>query len=192
MNSNISARWPITQQIKVTTSTHEHTNNNNTNEKKIATPTCKEQHQCTKSNTNVKKEATSHKTSKITMQDKQQHQLEKNNSTWKKHQQRKKNINTNMKKLTISHKKSGNYYLENCNLAQRLYKPNVSFMKEHVWFSKIHLLRNWNRFSWSTFIHARIWDRSSLWFWHVKVPTDSHCENRAKNQVKNHPILVLT
>jgi hypothetical protein len=52
-----------------------------------------------------------------------------NNTTkWKKHQQR-KNTNTNMKKLTISHKKNGTNYFENCNLAQRLYKPNVGFMR---------------------------------------------------------------
>jgi hypothetical protein len=50
---------------------HQHINNNNTEQKVIA-PTCKEQqHQCMKSSTNVKKEATSHKTSKNTMQDKQ-------------------------------------------------------------------------------------------------------------------------
>jgi hypothetical protein len=36
-----------------------------------------QQHQCTKSNSNVKKEETSHKTSKNTMQDKQQHHTKK-------------------------------------------------------------------------------------------------------------------
>jgi hypothetical protein len=54
------------------------------------------------------------------------------------------NISTNMKKLTISHKKSGSYYLENHNLAQRLYKPNVSFTREHFQFSKKYMLKNWN------------------------------------------------
>jgi hypothetical protein len=59
------------------------------------------------------------------MQDKQEHQREKNNTTrdeqqhhTKKHQQWKKNISTNMKKWTISHKKSGIYYLKNRNLLQ--------------------------------------------------------------------------
>jgi hypothetical protein len=102
--------------------------NKNIKRQKVIAPTCKEQqHQCTKNNTNAKKEATSHKTSENTMQNKQQHQHEKTTPYKmittphkKKHQQQKKNNSTNMKKLTISRIKSGNYYLENCNLAQGL------------------------------------------------------------------------
>jgi hypothetical protein len=47
-----------------------------------------------------------------------------------------------MKKLTISDKKSDSYYLENRNLAQRLYKPYVSFTREHVRFFKKYMLKN--------------------------------------------------
>jgi hypothetical protein len=73
-------------------------NNNNTNEQKVIAPMCKEQqHQCTKSSINVKKEATSHRTSKNTNTNKATQHETTNNTTRKKHQQRKKNNSTNMK-----------------------------------------------------------------------------------------------